>query len=61
MAGVLPVRQRAKKATPVPSSTAGVIIAAVPQPHFRKTNLPKSIMASVATPVADENDPIKAE
>ena len=49
------------QASEVPSSTAGVIIAAVPQPHLRKTNRAKSIMASAATPVADENDPMKAE
>ena len=50
-AKVEPVRQSAKKATPVARRTAGVIMAAVPQPHLRKTKRPKSIMKSVTTPV----------
>ena len=60
-AKVEPVRQSAKKATPVARRTAGVIMAAVPQPHLRKTKRPKSIMPSVTTPVADEKPPMKAE
>ena len=60
-AKVLPARQRAKKAMPVPRSTDGVMRAAVPHPHLLKTKRPKSIMKSVHTPVTEEKVPMKAE
>ena len=60
-AKVEPVRQSAKKAMPVTSSTVGVMRAAVPQPQRLKTYWPTSIMPSVATPVAEEKPPMKPE
>ncbi len=62
-AGVRGVLKRTspKKATPVISSTVGVMAAATPHPYFLKMKRLSNIIINVATPVYVEKSPMKEE